>query len=110
MVHSQNTTSKSRSSPSFVWEYFRKEGITPTCEIIMGDWEECGALYNEDSTTSNLINHLVRKHKREDEQILFSGQPQSLLGTTLQQNTQTGEMLFLKRNMNFLDIIFPANE
>ncbi|CAG8853217.1 26503_t:CDS:2, partial [Gigaspora margarita] len=32
-ANSQNTTIKSRSSPSFVWEYFQKEDI----EIIIGD-------------------------------------------------------------------------
>lgn len=54
----------------FVWEYFQKEGITSTCEIIMGDWKNV-VTHNDGSTTSNLINHLARKPRRKDD-ISFS--------------------------------------
>ncbi|CAG8745901.1 45674_t:CDS:1, partial [Gigaspora margarita] len=59
---SQNTESKGPSK-SFVWDNFRREGIKSTCEFKLDDGEECGVSYFDGSTTSNLINHLARKHR-----------------------------------------------
>ncbi|CAG8494645.1 24085_t:CDS:2 [Gigaspora margarita] len=56
---SQNTESKGPSK-SFVWDYFRREGIKSTCEVKLDDSEECGVSYFDGSTTSNLINHLTQ--------------------------------------------------
>lgn len=52
-------------SGSYVWQYFHrsKDQITSTCAVIMPDGKECGVYYNDGSTTTNLINHLARKHK-----------------------------------------------
>ena len=45
--------------------YFRRSEdlITATCAVIMLDGKECGVFYQDGSTTTNLINHLVRVHK-----------------------------------------------
>lgn len=50
---------------SFVWGYFRrsKDLKTSTCAVILSDGKECGVYYKDGSTTTNLINHLVRVHK-----------------------------------------------
>jgi hypothetical protein len=66
---SQSTTSTSmsggRSLRSFVWDFFQKDDneITATCKVVLDNGEECGVSYNDGSTTSNLINHLARKHR-----------------------------------------------
>ncbi|CAB5201767.1 unnamed protein product [Rhizophagus irregularis] len=36
---------------------------TSTCAVILSDGKECGVYYKDGSTTTNLINHLVRVHK-----------------------------------------------
>ncbi|CAG8609962.1 3585_t:CDS:2 [Gigaspora margarita] len=59
---SQNTESKGPSK-SFVWDYFRREHKKLTCKVKLDDGEECGVSYFDGSTTSNLINHLARKHR-----------------------------------------------
>ncbi|CAG8522104.1 3031_t:CDS:2, partial [Cetraspora pellucida] len=47
---------------SFVWDYFDKDnnGMTVTCKEILDNGKKCGVLYNNGSTTSNLINHLAQ--------------------------------------------------
>ncbi|CAG8807586.1 22806_t:CDS:2, partial [Gigaspora margarita] len=61
---SQSTCNFKGRHKSFVWDYFEKDnnGITSTCKIILDDGKECGVSYNDGSTTSNLINHLARRH------------------------------------------------
>ncbi|CAG8792605.1 25210_t:CDS:2 [Gigaspora margarita] len=40
---------KQKSTQSFVWDYFRKEGMTSMCGIILDDKEEFDASYNDGS-------------------------------------------------------------
>ncbi len=62
---------------SYVWCYFccSEDLITSTYAVIMPDGKEYGVYYKDDSTITNLINHLAQVHRifrpTEKKQVIY---------------------------------------
>jgi hypothetical protein len=70
---SSKRTKNSRKKRSWIWEYFEVVDINEQtndkgeqlkrCKVLDSDDRKCGAVYINDDSTGNAINHLLSKHE-----------------------------------------------